>query len=136
MELGSHSWMHCRAADTMTDSSRNQEEGGAWSWVLIARWIVLLLTEPSRDQEQGGGWSWVVIARWIVQLLTEPSRDQEQGDGWSWALIARWILAAELFLNSCFSDTVFVTLLSTAVETAISRILTQVAWQWRANSRE
>ena len=27
-------------------------------------------------------------------------------------------LAAELVLNSCFSDTVFVTLLSTAVETA------------------
>ena len=34
------------------------------------------------------------------------------------------------FLNSCFSDTVFVTLLSTAVETAISGV-TQVAWHWR-----
>ena len=31
-------------------------------------------------------------------------------------------LAAELFLNSCFSDTVFVTLLSTAVETAVSGV--------------
>ena len=30
-------------------------------------------------------------------------------------------LAAELFLNSCFSDTVFVTLFRTAAETAISR---------------
>ena len=29
-------------------------------------------------------------------------------------------LAAELFLNSCFSDTVFVTLFRTAVGTAIS----------------
>ena len=33
----------------------DQEEGGAWSWVLITGWIALLLTEPSRDQEQGGG---------------------------------------------------------------------------------
>ena len=30
--------------------------------------------------------------------------------------------AAELFLNSCFSDTVFVPLLCTAVETAISEV--------------
>ena len=29
-------------------------------------------------------------------------------------------LAAELLLNSCFSDTVFVTLFCTAVETAVS----------------
>ena len=51
-------------------------------------------------------------------------------------------LAAELFLNSCFSDTVFVTLLSTAVETAISDVhkwlrtggvptsLTLLFWWW------
>ena len=31
-------------------------------------------------------------------------------------------LAAELFLNSCFSDSVSVTLLRTAVETAISEV--------------
>ena len=31
-------------------------------------------------------------------------------------------LAVELFLSSCFSDTVFVTLLHTAVETAISEV--------------
>ena len=31
-------------------------------------------------------------------------------------------LAAELFLNSCFSDTVFVTLLPTALEAAISEV--------------
>ena len=31
-------------------------------------------------------------------------------------------LAAELFLNSCFSDTFFVTLLRAAVETAISEV--------------
>ena len=33
-----------------------------------------------------------------------------------------YCLAAELFLNSCFSDTVFLTLLRTAVETAISGV--------------
>ena len=31
-------------------------------------------------------------------------------------------LAAELLLNSCFSDTVFVTLFRTAVETAINEV--------------
>ena len=50
-------------------------------------------------------------------------------------------LAAELFLNSCFSDTVFVTLLRTAVETAVSEVhkllgtggvpaLTLLFWRW------
>ena len=33
-------------------------------------------------------------------------------------------LAAEFFLNSCLSDTVFVTLLRTAVETAINGVHT------------
>ena len=40
-------------------------------------------------------------------------------------------LPAELFLSSCFSDTVFVTLLRTAVETASSGVLAQVASHWR-----
>ena len=51
-------------------------------------------------------------------------------------------LAAELFLSCCFSDTVFVTLLHTAVETAISGAhqllgtggvptsLTLLSWRW------
>ena len=51
-------------------------------------------------------------------------------------------LAAELFLNSCFSDTVFVTLFRTAVETTISEVhkllgtgdvpasLTLLFWWW------
>ena len=68
MELGSHSWMDCLAADR---ASRDQEQGGGWSWVLIAGWIVLLLIQPSRDQEQGGGWNWVLIAGCIVVLLTQ-----------------------------------------------------------------
>ena len=51
-------------------------------------------------------------------------------------------LAAELPLNSCFSDTVFVTLRCTAVETAVSEVhtllrtggvptsLTSLFWRW------
>ena len=40
-------------------------------------------------------------------------------------------LVAELFLNSCFSDTAFVTLCCTAVETAVSRVhkLHHTSWQ-------
>ena len=51
----------------------------------------------------------------------EPRRDQEAGGGvasHSWMVC----LAAELFLNSCFSDTVFVSLLCTAVGTAFSEV--------------
>ena len=40
-------------------------------------------------------------------------------------------LAAELFLNKCFSDTVFVTLFRTAVETAISQVHKLLNWHWR-----
>ena len=45
------------------------------------------------------------------------SREMEPGSH-------RWVdcLSAELFLNSCFSDTVFVTLFCTAVETAVSEV--------------
>ena len=55
-----------------------------------------------------------------------------------------WVdcLAAELFLNSCFPDTVFVTLFHTSVETAVSKVykllrtggvptaLTLLFWWW------
>ena len=55
-------------------------------------------------------------------------------------------LAAELFLNSCLLDTVFVTLFHTAVETVISEVhkllgtggvltsLTSLFWRWLAVS--
>ena len=55
-------------------------------------------------------------------------------------------LAADLFLNSCFSDIVFVTLVRTAVETAVSEVhklfrtggvptsLTLSFWRWLAVS--
>ena len=41
--------------------------------------------------------------------------------------------AAELFLNSRFSDTVFVTLLRTAVETAISEVHKLLNSHWRGS---
>ena len=50
----------------------------------------------------------------------EPRRDQKQGGGAGLAVIAGWMdcLAAELFLDSCFSDTIHVTLFRTTVGTA------------------
>ena len=55
--------------------------------------------------------------------MTESRGDQEEGGG------------AELFLNSCFLDTVFVSLFCTAVETAISTavetaVTTLIALHW------
>ena len=42
---------------------------------------------------------------------------------WNWTLMAgRFCLAVELFLNSCFLDTVVVTLFRTAVETTVSEV--------------
>ena len=86
------------------------------------------------------------IAQLEVELKTglkdhgfsEPKRKEVELGSHSWMDC----LAAELFLNSCFSDTVFVTLAHTAVETAISRVhkllhtsvvptsLTLLFWQW------
>ena len=64
-----------------------------------------------RDQEEGGG----------AGPSREPSTDQEQGSGDSSHRELNNPLL-QLFLNSCFSDTVFVTLLRAAVETAISGV--------------
>ena len=41
-------------------------------------------------------------------------------------------LAAKLFLNSCFSGTVFVTLLRAAVETAVSAVHKLLISHWRS----
>ena len=57
----------------------------------------------------------------LAQASSESRRDQEQVvevGSHSWTVC----LAEKLFLNSCFSDTVFVTLLRTAAETAISEV--------------
>ena len=76
--------------------SQERSRAGRWSWAL------------KRDQEQGGG---AGLSREI------KSREVELGSH------SRMVcLAAELFLNSCFSGTVFVTLFHTAVETAVSEV--------------
>ena len=49
-----------------------------------------------------------------------PGRDQEKGGGAGLSEQGGLCLAAEFFLNSCFSDIAFVTLFCSAVETAIS----------------
>ena len=61
-----------------------------------------------RDQEEGAGPS------------RELGRDQEQGGGVGLRKLDNLLL--QLFLNSCATDIVFVSLLCTAVETAISRV--------------
>ena len=58
-----------------------------------------------------------------IESFQSPGERQEQGGGAG--LCSRMdCLSAELFLNNCFSDTVFVTLLRTVVETAISEVPT------------
>ena len=57
----------------------------------------------------------------LKQRYSEPRRDEEQGVELG-SHSRMDCLAAELFLNGCFSDIVFVTLFRTAVETAISGV--------------
>ena len=112
----------------LSESRRDQEQGGGAG----------LSRKPRRDQEQGGGagLSGEIKSReveldsqersragrwsWTLKRTQERSRTGRR----SWALVVGWFncLAAELFLNCCISDTVFVTLLRTALETAISEV--------------
>ena len=74
------------------------------NWTLTKGWTIICRSR--RDLEEGGG----------AGPSSEPRRDQEQGDG-----------AGIRKLDSCSStavaaDIVFVTLLRTAVETAISGV--------------
>ena len=86
------------------ERAQERSRAGRWSWTLKR--------EPRRDQEQGGG---AGLSRGSPGEI--KSRDVELG------FHNRMVcLAAKLFLNSCFSDTVFVTLLRTAVETAVSGV--------------
>ena len=66
--------------------------------------------KPRRDQELGGG----------AGPSKEPRRDQELGGGAGLGKLDNLLL--QLFLNSCSTDIVLVTLLRTAVETAISEV--------------
>ena len=72
---------------------RDQEEGGAGP-----------SREPRRDQEEGGG----------AGPSRKPRRDQEQGGEARLGKLHNVLL--QLFLNSCSTDIVFVTLLRTAIE--------------------
>ena len=79
--------------------------------------------------------SWTLTKSWTI--ICGSRRDQEEGGG---AGPRRLLLP--LFLNSCATDIVFVTLLCTAVETAISEVhkflgsgevptsLTLLFWRW------
>ena len=131
----------------LDSQERAQKRSGGW------RWSWTLKRQPRRDQEEGveldsqetaqkrsggGRWSWT--------LKREPRRYQEEGGG---AGLSResptefkskevelgshsWMvcLAAELFLNSYFSDAVFVTLLRTACWNSSYRS-TEAASHWR-----
>ena len=70
-----------------------------------------LSREPRRDQEEGGG---------TGLSQDSPGRDQEQGGGAGFRKLDCPLL--QLFLNSCATDIVFVTLLCTALETASSEV--------------
>ena len=72
--------------------------------------VVNQCLEFGRDHEKGGG----------AGPSREPRRDQEPGDGAGLGKLDNLLL--QLFLNSCSTDITFVTLLRTAVETAIRAV--------------
>ena len=102
----------------LSEPGRDQEEGGEVSWTLMKNWTIICGSR--RDQEEGGG----------AGPSREPWRDQEQRGGAGLGKLDTFLL--QLFLTSCFTDMVFVTLLRTAAETAVSEGSTQVASRWRS----
>ena len=92
-----------------TESRRDQEEGSE----LDSHEELdnhLRICGSRRDQEGGGG----------AGPSREPRRDQELGGGAGLGKLDNLLL--QLFLNSCSTDIVLVTLFRTAVETAISEV--------------
>ena len=86
-----------------TQSRRDQEEGGE----LDSHEEVRHFCGSRRDEEEGGG------AGPSREPRRDPSREVELGsENWTCLLL-------QLFLNSCATDTVLVTLFRIAVETAI-----------------
>ena len=63
-------------------------------------------------RSRGGRWSWTL----------KRAQERSRTGRWSWVPIELNNPLLHLFLNSCFSDIVFVTLLRTSVETAISEV--------------
>ena len=78
------------------------------SWTLTKSWTTIFGSR--RDQEEGGD----------AGPSREPRKDQEQGGGAGLRKLDCPLL--QLLLNSSATDTVLVTLLRTAVETAISGV--------------
>ena len=71
-----------------------------------------------RKEMELGSHSWMDCLAACRQSPGEIKRREVELDSHSWMES----LAAELFFNSCFSDTVFVTLFHKAVETAVSGV--------------
>ena len=112
--------------DTIAESRRDQEEGGELdsqearlsfagpgeikrrevSWTLRKK-LDFYLRVPARSRR--GRWCWT------LKLAQKRSR----AGRWSWAQKVGLILL-QLFLNSCATDIVLVTLLRTAVQTVIT----------------
>ena len=98
------------------------------SWTLTKSWTIICRSR--RDLEEGGG----------AEPSSEPRRDQEQGGGAGPRKLDNLLL--QLFLDSCSTDIVFVTLFRTAVETSVSEVhkllgtggvptsLTSLFWRW------
>ena len=139
VELDSHSRMDCLAAELSLhscslDTVRGQEEGGGaglsqQDGLSRCRVVPPQLLSGHCQRSRGRRWSWTLTAGWIVSpqscpstvalwTLSEVKRKEVELDSHSWMDC----LAAELSHNSCFSDTVLVTLLRTAVETAVSEV--------------
>ena len=99
------------------------------NWTLTKRWTIIC--GSSRDQEEGGELDtheqvgnhlWVQARSRGERCDAGPSReskkDQEQEGGTGLGKLDNFLL--QFFLNNCSTDIVSVTLLRTAVETAIS----------------
>ena len=85
-----------------------RSKGGRWCWTLTKNWTIICGSR--RDLEEGGG----------AGPSSEHRGDQEQGDGAGIRKLDNLLL--QLFLNSSATDIVLLTLLRTAVETAISEL--------------
>ena len=105
------------------ERAQKRSGGGKWSWTLKR--------EPRTDQEEGSGTglsreSPIEFKSWETELeraqKSERAQKRSRAGRWSWTYSRMVCLAAGLFLNSCFSDTVLVTLLRTAVGIAVSEV--------------
>ena len=88
--------------------AQERSRAGRWCWTLTNCWTIICGTRRDKEERGGAGPS------------REPRTDQEQGGGGGLRKLDNLLL--QLFLNSSATDIVLVTLLRTAVETAISEV--------------